>query len=40
MKLEHVVPAPLAGKVSYVAVAPGDVVQAGSLLVTLDPADD
>jgi acetyl-CoA carboxylase biotin carboxyl carrier protein len=36
MKMEIPVPAPVAGTVTGVHVAPGDLVQEGDLLVTLD----
>lgn len=37
MKMEHTVPAPFAGKVDLVSYVAGDVVDEGSVLITLKP---
>lgn len=36
MKMEHAVPAPFAGKVEVVSYMVGDLVDEGSILVTLE----
>jgi biotin carboxyl carrier protein len=38
MKMEHLIRAPRAGVVKWVAASPGSMVQAGAVLVELDPA--
>ncbi|MBI2561808.1 MAG: 5-oxoprolinase subunit PxpB [candidate division NC10 bacterium] len=40
MKMEHSVVAPLAGRIAAIRVREGDVVGAGDLLVTIEPAAD
>lgn len=40
MKMEHTVPAPFAGKVGMVSHMVGDLVDEGSILVTLEMAED
>ncbi len=40
MKMEHTVPAPFAGKVGMVSHMVGDLVDEGSILITLEVAED
>ncbi|MBI2562805.1 MAG: acetyl-CoA carboxylase biotin carboxyl carrier protein subunit, partial [candidate division NC10 bacterium] len=40
MKMEHSVVAPLAGRIAAIRVREGDIVGAGDLLVTIEPAAD
>lgn len=40
MKMEHTIPAPFAGRVGMVSHMVGDLVDEGSVLVTLEAPDD